>query len=98
MNNILCKDFGIGSDVQLTDDSELTYVNGDLEFSNWEIKYPLDNNGNVCIGLPLSLLFSHNTNISNFSQDAENFSSVVDVPTVGVDETLFDWTYYGMKN
>lgn len=98
LNNILCKDFGIGSDVQLSDDSELTYVNGDLTFSNWEIKYPLDNNGNVCIGTPLSLLFSHNTNISNFSQDAENFSSVVDVPTVGVDETLFDWTYYGMKN
>jgi len=52
----------------------------------------------VCIGLPLSLLFSHNTNISDFSQDAENFSSVVDIPTVGVDETLFDWAYYGMKN
>ena len=93
-SNILCKDFGIGTDVSLTQESEQTYVDGTLVFHNWQIQNPVDNEGNICFGSPLSMIFSNSTSTSFFSQDADTFATITNTPTVGADLNDFSWTYY----
>ena len=93
-SNILCKDFGIGTDVALTQESEVTYADGTLVFHNWEIQYPLDSEGDVCVGMPLSNIFYNSTSTSNFSQNASNFATIVTNSTIGANLNDFNWTYY----
>ena len=80
------QDFALGKDVELDNIADATnYANGTLNFINWEV---ITN-----CGVTISDIFKDKSNTTTFTQDANNFASVVTNPTVGCTND-FEWTYY----
>ena len=98
--NIWCIDFALSSDVELDANMDSqNYTDGVLQFENWYIKKPVDNNGNECFGIAIDNLFYDKGTIpSTFEQDAYNFASFV--TTTPFDDLInneFSWTYYNLS-
>ena len=98
--NVWCIDFALSSDVELDANMDSqNYTDGILQFENWYIKKPVDNNGNECFGIAIDNLFYDKGTIpSTFEQDAYNFTSFV--TTTPFDDLInneFSWTNYNKK-
>ena len=100
LENILFRDFSIGKDVELDASADAaTYSSGKLTFTNIDIIYPLDNDGNVCSAVEtLDKIFDDKTDPveSTFEIDALTFAEIVTEQQNGngVDESVFSWTFY----
>ena len=98
--NIWCIDFALSSDVELDANMDSqNYTDGALQFENWYIKKPVDNNGNECFGIAIDNLFYDKGTIpSTFEQDAYNFTSfVTTTPFNDLINNEFSWTYYNLS-
>ena len=100
LENILFRDFSIGKDVELDASADAaTYSSGKLTFTNIDIIYPLDTDGNVCSDVEtLDKIFDDKTDPveSTFEIDALTFAEIVTEQQNGngVDESVFAWTFY----
>ena len=100
LENILFRDFSIGKDVELDASADAeTYSSGKLTFTNIDIIYPLDTDGNVCSDVEtLDKIFDDKTDPveSTFEIDALTFAEIVTEQQNGngVDESVFSWTFY----
>ena len=104
LENILFRDFSIGKDVELDASADAaTYSSGKLTFTNIDIIYPLDTDGNVCSDVEtLDKIFDDKTDPveSTFEIDALTFAEIVTEQQNGngVDESVFAWTFYSKNN
>ena len=99
--NIWCIDFALSSDVELDANMDSqNYTDGILQFENWYIKNPIDDNGNECFGIAIDNLFYDKGTIpSTFEQDAYNFASfVTTTPFDDIINNEFSWTYYNLSH
>ena len=99
--NIWCIDFALSSDVELDNNMDSqNYTDGVLQFENWYIKNPVDDNGNECFGITIDNLFYDKAAISStFEQDAYNFASfVTTTPFDDIINNEFSWTYYSLSH
>ena len=100
LENILFRDFSIGKDVELDASADAaTYSSGKLTFTNIDIIYPLDSDGNICGDVEtLDKIFDDKTDPveSTFEIDALTFAEIVTEQQNGngVDESVFSWTFY----
>lgn len=97
--NILFQGFSSGKDVELdASDVATTYMQGALTFTNIDIIYPMDDNGQVCDDVEsLDQIFDDKSDESTFERDATSFAEIVSEKQAGngfPDETTFSWTFY----
>lgn len=96
-NNIYALNFTEGKDVELDASADATsYTNGTLTFLNWDIQYPLDEDGNECPGEDIDKIFDDKVNESTFEADAATWAEIVTAKKAdaGADESAFAWTFY----
>lgn len=96
-NNIYSLNFTSGKDVELDASADAaTYTAGTLTFTNWDIQYPLADDGSVCAGEAINKIFDDKVDESTFEADAANWAEIVTAKKsdAGADESAFDWTFY----
>lgn len=95
--NVYVLNFTEGKDVELDASADAaTYNAGDLTFVNWDIQYPLADDGTVCAGETVNEIFDCISNDSTFEADASTFAEIVTAKKsdAGADESAFSWTFY----
>tara|TARA_R110001606_G_C15325417_1_gene645036 strand:+ start:137 stop:1411 length:1275 start_codon:yes stop_codon:yes gene_type:complete len=90
IDGILVRGFANDKDVELDNDIVAqNYTNNKLTFLNWEI-IPLTGCEN---GKLNGEIFNDKSDTSPFEEDALNFAKIVEESNVGVNESIFDWTF-----
>ncbi len=96
-NNVYVLNFTSGKDVELDASADAaSYTAGTLTFSNWDIQYPLADDGSVCSGETVDQIFDDKSDESSFQADAANWAEIVTGKNsdAGANESAFDWTFY----
>ena len=102
-NNIYALNFTISEgikDVELDAEADAdSYTAGTLTFSNWDIQYPLADDGTVCEGETVENIFDDKSNTSSFEADAATWAEIVNEKQAdaGADESVFVWTFYNQN-